>query len=72
MNNTNLFILALLNIISELLQLTFETGVFLRKYAIPALVAVYVAAEIAWDMLTSIQVELPEFQTSTSKGFALS
>lgn len=63
MNKTSFFILALLDIIAELVQLTFELGTFTRKYVVPALVAVYVAGEIAWDMITSIEIELPTYKT---------
>ena len=63
MNKTSFFILALLDIIAELVQLTFELGTFTRKYVVLALVAVYVAGEIAWDMITSIEIELPTYKT---------
>ena len=38
-------LLALLDILSELILLVFQLGVFTRKYIVPAVVYLYVAAE---------------------------
>lgn len=41
----NLSILYILDIVSELIQLVFQLGLLCRKYLVPAVVYLYVAAE---------------------------
>ncbi len=62
MNNTMIFILSLLNIIAELTELAYDLGAATRKYGVPALVAIYVAFDILWDMLTSFEMSIPTYR----------
>ena len=64
----NLTILYFLDYLSELIQLVFELGVFTRKYAVPAAVYVYVAAEFAWDYLTTTEYTLRVYNTPLTTG----
>ena len=41
----NLFILQALNILAELLHLTYQVGVLTRQYVVPAVVYLYVVIE---------------------------
>ena len=72
MNTTALFILSILDIIAELTQLSYELGVFTRKYIVPVLVAIFVAGEIVWDKLTSIEIDLNIRRTPLTTGLSFS
>ena len=54
MNNTIIFILAIIDWFSEAIQLTFEAGEVAAKVIIPALVFIYVVGEMSWDKVTSV------------------
>ena len=43
MNPFTLFILTLLDVVAELIQLTYEVGSLTRQYVVPAVVFTYVA-----------------------------
>ena len=45
MNNTIIFILALLGLFSDLIELTYELGSITRRYVLPAMVYCYVVLE---------------------------
>ena len=70
MNNTILFLLAILDWVAELTQLSYELGALTRKYVVPALVAVYVAGEFVWDRLTTYEIPLRVYKTPLTCGFA--
>ena len=59
MNTIALFLLAILDIMAEVTQLTYEVGAVIRKYAVPALVAVYVVVEMAVNSLIEYKLLLP-------------
>ena len=70
MNNTILFLLAVLDWVAELTQLTYEVGTLVRKYAVPALVAVYVLCELAWDKVTTYEYNIKFYRTPLTCGLA--
>ena len=70
MNNTIIFILAILDIMAELTQLTFEIGTLTRKVMVPVLVATYVIGEMAWDALTTYEFNVKVYNTPLTTGFA--
>ena len=45
MSNTVIFILALLGLVSDLIEVTYELGCATRKYVLPAMVYCYVVLE---------------------------
>ena len=45
MSNTVIFILALLGLVSDLMEVTYELGCATRKYVLPAMVYCYVVLE---------------------------
>ena len=45
MSNTVIFILALLGLVSDLMEVTYELGCATRKYVLPAVVWIYCAVE---------------------------
>ena len=70
MNNTIIFLLAVLDWMAELTQLSYELGALTRKYAVPALVAVYVACELVWDKLTTYEYNIKFYNTPLTCGLA--
>ena len=67
MNNTILFLLSLINIFAELIELTYDLGVTTRKYVLPAVIYVGVgitmASEYVWDSVTSMEYDLSPVYT---------
>ena len=67
MNNTILFLLSLINIFAELIELTYDLGVTTRKYVLPAVIYVGVgitmASEYVWDSVTSMDYDLSPVYT---------
>jgi len=57
MTPTTIFFLGLLDYLSELIQLTYEMGVFTRKYILPVVLFVILSVHFysnkLWDKLTS-------------------
>ena len=70
MNNTIIFILAILDIMAELTQLTFEIGTLTRKVMVPVLVATYVIGEMTWEALTTYEFNVKVYNTPLTTGFA--
>ena len=69
-----MYLLHFLDILSELIQLVFELGVYTRRYILPTVVFVYVAAEFTYnkvmDKLTTQQVTLHPINTPLTTGLA--
>ena len=57
MNPTIIFFLSVLDVISDLIELTYDLGVFTRKYVLPGVLFVVVGLHFysnkLWDYLTS-------------------
>jgi hypothetical protein len=47
-----MILLFILDILSEFIFLTYQTGQVVRKYFVPAMVFVYVVGERTWDYIT--------------------
>lgn len=60
-----------LDILSELIQLVFELGVYCRRYIVPVLVLLYVGIEHLYDKLTSQELTLKVYRTPLTTGLAL-
>ena len=69
----NLTVLYVLDILAELLHLTFQLGLLTRQHILPLVVRLYVAAEFtsSWviDSLTSQQLTLKVRNTPFTTGF---
>ena len=61
MNNTILFLLAALGVVSDLIEFTYDMGVATRKYGVPAAVAVYVAGEKTYTWAIQQWVKVSPF-----------
>ena len=48
----------ILLILSDLVEFSYDMGVAARKYIVPALVATYVVGEMAWERLTSLEMDI--------------
>ena len=59
-----------LDILSELIQLVFELGVFTRQRIVPVLVLLYVGVEHVYDQLTSQELTLKVYRTPLTTGLA--
>jgi len=70
MNNTIIFILSFIDMLSETIELVYELGAFTRKYIVPAIVSAYVVAEMAWEQLTSMEWSVEYCNNPLTKGFA--
>ena len=75
MNNTIIFLLSLINIFAELIELTYDLGVTTRKYVLPAVIYVGVgitmASEYVWDSVTSMEYSLKVRNTPLTTGFCM-
>ena len=60
--NIAIIILTILGIVSDMVELTYEAGVFTRKYIVPAIIMAYVATEHyskkAYDKMISLEMPL--------------
>ena len=68
--NYSILILTLLGIVSDLIELTYNTGVFTRKHILPGVVYTYVLCEHLWDKLTTMEIPLRVYRTPLTTGFA--
>ena len=68
--NFAFIILAILDIMAELTQLTFEIGALTRKVMVPLLVATYVIGGMAWEALTTYEFNVKVYNTPMTTGFA--
>lgn len=59
---------AVLDTIAELIHLTYQLGILTRQYALPAVVYLYVACELAWDYVTSQEYTLRVYNTPLTTG----
>ena len=64
---TILFTILLL--ISDLIETTYDLGVTVRRYGVPAVVYIYCIMERAYDQLTSLDMTL-DVQDRRGLGFA--
>ncbi len=74
MNNTTLRMFTFLDILAELIFLTYQLGLLTRQYLVPAVVYVYVAAEFTYnkviDYVTTQQFTLKVYNTPLTTGYA--
>ena len=68
--NFAFIILAMLDIMAELTQLSYELGAAARKYLVPVAVASYVIAEMAWESVTTYNFTIKWRRTPMTTGFA--
>ena len=68
--NFAFIILAILDIMAELTQLSYELGAVTRRYLVPALVALYVVGEMTWEALTSYEFNVKVYNTPLTSGLA--
>jgi hypothetical protein len=75
MNNTIIFLLSVLDVISDLIELTYDLGVFTRKYILPAVLFVIVGLHFysnkLWDTLTSQEYTITVCKTPLTTGLSL-
>ena len=74
MNNTTLRMFTFLDILAELIFLTYQLGLLTRKYLVPAVVFVYVAGEFTYnkvmDYVTTQQFTLKVYNTPFTTGYS--
>ena len=58
MNNFILTVLTLLGLMSDLIELTYEAGVFTRRHVLPSLVWVYVYVTVTFENITTMDMDL--------------
>ena len=62
MNNTIITILAIIGIISDLIELTYDIGSFTRRRIVPAIIMAYVVTEYytkkVYDKMTSLEMDI--------------
>ena len=63
-------LLTILLFISDLIEATYDLGVFTRKYILPGVVYLYCIMEAGWDRLTSMEYTIRAYRTPMSTGFA--
>jgi hypothetical protein len=72
--NFALILLTILNIFSDLIELTYDLGQYTRKYVLPAViycgVAIYHYGLMTWDTMTSQQHTLKVHNTPLTTGLA--
>jgi hypothetical protein len=70
----NTILLSLLLILSDLIELTYDIGMYTRQYVLPAViycgVAIYHYGLIVWDTMTSQQYTLKVYNTPLTTGLA--
>lgn len=64
------FILGILNIFAELIELTYDLGVFTRQHILPVIISAYVVCEMAWDEVTSQEWTITVYNTPLTTGLA--
>ena len=74
MTPTSIFLLGLLDYLSELIQLTYEMGVFTRKYIFPVVLFVILSVQFysikLWDKLTSQSYTISVRNTPLTTGLS--
>ena len=65
-----LFILSVLNIISELTELSYDLRRMTRRHLVPVLVGTYVLLEMGWDYLTTYEFSVKFRNTPLLTGFS--
>ena len=68
--NYSFIILTLLGIVSDLIELTYDAGVFTRRHILPAIVYAYCWVEKKYGELTEIDMELNVYNTPLTTGLA--
>ena len=56
--------------ISDLIETTYDLGVFTRTHILPGVVYLYCIMETAWDALTSMEYTIRTYRTPMTTGFA--
>ena len=64
------FILGFINIFAEMVELTYDLGVFTRQHILPVIVMTYVFIEMGWDKVTSMEMNVNVINTPMTTGFA--
>ena len=62
----------LLLFVSDLIETTYDLGVWTRRRLLPAIVYLYCIMELGWDRLTSMETSLRVYRTPMATGFAYS
>ena len=74
MNSTIIILFNILDITAELIQLTYETGVFTRRYILPVVLFVlcglYHYGNKLWDYMTTETHTLKHYATPLTTGLA--
>ena len=63
-------IFTVLLILSDLIEFTYDLGVFTRKHILPLVVYLYVKGEEVYDNITSLEYTLKVYHTPLTTGFA--
>lgn len=63
-------IFTLILILSDLIELVYDMGVYTRTHILPVAVWVYVKGEEVYDNITSLEYTLKVYQTPLTTGFA--
>ena len=66
MNNTMIFMFTLLNVFAELIELTYDMGVFTRQHILPQVIKLYVWFESSYTM----EMKLNVIRTPITTGYA--
>ena len=56
--------------ISDLIETTYDLGVFTRTHVLPGVVYLYCIMETGWDALTSMEYTIRTYRTPMTTGFA--
>ena len=56
--------------VSDLIETTYDLGVFTRTHILPGVVYLYCIMESGWDRLTSMEYTIRTYRTPMTTGFA--
>ena len=68
MNNTIIFMLAVLDYIAELIHLTYGLGALTRKVVVPTIAFTIVVCDIVWEYATAEYYTLRVYNTPLTTG----
>lgn len=68
--NYSLLILTLLGIVSDLIEFTYDAGVFTRRHILPAIVYSYCWVEKKYNEMVEMDMELRVIRTPLTTGLA--
>ena len=65
-----IILFTILLFISDLVETTYDLGVFTRTHILPGVVYLYCIMEWGWDHMTSMEFTVKTYRTPMTTGFA--